>query len=80
MGRELSERHLSYVKYGHVIQFDGLKTKAVYSLNDRLMKHNLIGHLPQQQQMENELKAMIQQYMVRMKGNRLVVDSKNTEN
>ena len=69
-----------YVKYGHVIQFDGLKTKAVYSLNDRLMKHNLIGHLPQQQQMENELKAMIQQYMVRMKGNRLVVDSKNTEN
>ena len=69
-----------YVKYGHVLQFDGLKTKAVYSLKDRLMKHNLIGRLPQQQQMENELKAMIQQYMVRMKGNRLVVESNNTEN
>jgi phosphoglycerol transferase MdoB-like AlkP superfamily enzyme len=69
-----------YVKYGHVLQFDGLKTKAVYSLKDRLMKHNLVGRLPQQQQMENELKAMIQQYMVRMKGNRLVVESNNTEN
>ena len=60
-----------YVKYGYVLQFDGLKTKAVYSLDDRLMKQNLIGKVPQQQQMELELKAIIQQYMERMTQNRL---------
>ena len=61
-----------YVKYDHVIQFDGEKTRAVYALDDRLMKHNLVGKLPQQPQMERELKAIIQQYMERMTQNRLV--------
>ena len=60
-----------YVKYGHVLQFDGQRTRAVYSLDDRLMKHNLIGKVPQQPQMERELKAIIQQYMERMTENRL---------
>ena len=62
-----------YVKYGHVLQFDGERTRAVYALDDRLMKHNVIGHVPQQTQMERELKAIIQQYMERMTQNRLVV-------
>ena len=61
-----------YVKYGHVLQFDGQKTCAVYSLDDRLMKHNLIGKVSQQVQMERELKAIVQQYMERMTENRLV--------
>ncbi|MBO5615489.1 MAG: LTA synthase family protein, partial [Prevotella sp.] len=30
-----------YVKHGCVLQFDGQKTKAVYSLQDSLMQHNL---------------------------------------
>ena len=60
-----------YVKYGYVLQFDGQKTRAVYALDDRLMKTNLIGKVPQQQQMELELKAIIQQYMERMTQNRL---------
>jgi hypothetical protein len=60
-----------YVKYGHVLQFDGQQTKAVYSLDDRLMKKNLLGKVPQQQQMEQELKAIIQQYMERMTEDRL---------
>ncbi len=60
-----------YVKYGHVLQFDGEKTTAVYSLEDRLMKNNIVGQLPQQGQMEQELKAIIQQYMERMVNNRL---------
>ena len=55
----------------HVLQFDGQRTRAVYSLDDRLMKHNLIGKVPQQPQMERELKAIIQQYMERMTENRL---------
>ena len=61
-----------YVKYGYVLQFDGKKTHAVYSLDDSLMKHNLVGHVAEQRQMERELKAIIQQYMERMTENRLM--------
>ena len=64
-----------YVKQGHVLQFDGTQTKAVYALSDSLMKRNLIGKVPQQPQMEIELKAIIQQYMTRMTQDRLVVNS-----
>jgi hypothetical protein len=35
------------------------------------MKQNLIGKVAQQQQMETELKAIIQQYMERMTQNHL---------
>ena len=65
-----------YVKHGHVLQFNGEKTVAVYDLNDRLMQKNLIGKVPQQQQMERELKAIIQQYMQRMTENRLSLPHK----
>ena len=64
-----------YVKYGHILQFDGQHTRAVYSLEDRLMKKNIIGKFPKQNQMERELKAIIQQYMERMTENRLTPDS-----
>ena len=60
-----------YVRQGHVLQFDGEQTKAVYALNDSLMQHNLVGKVPQQVQMERELKAIIQQYMSRMTQDRL---------
>ena len=60
-----------YVKYGHVLQFDGSQTKAVYSLDDRMMKHNLKGKVGVQAKMEHELKAIIQQYMERMTQDRL---------
>ena len=61
-----------YVKYGYVLQFDGQKARAVYRLDDSLMKQNLLGKVPEQQQMELELKAIIQQYMERMSQNRLL--------
>jgi phosphoglycerol transferase MdoB-like AlkP superfamily enzyme len=61
-----------YVKYGHVLQFDGQHTRAIYSLKDSLMQQNLIDHVPQQAQMEREIKAIIQQYMERMTENRLI--------
>lgn len=60
-----------YVKHGHVLQFDGTQSRGVYALTDSLMQQNLIGQLPQQQQMERELKAIIQQYMSRMTTDRL---------
>jgi phosphoglycerol transferase MdoB-like AlkP superfamily enzyme len=61
-----------YVKYGYVIQFDGRETRAIYALDDRLMKNNLVGKVSVQKQMERELKAIIQQYMERMTENRLL--------
>ena len=61
-----------YVKNGYVLQFDGQRTKAVYALSDSLMQHNLLGHYPAQGQMEQEVKAIIQQYMERMTQNRLL--------
>ncbi len=60
-----------YVKHGHVLQFDGQQTKAVYALTDSLMQHDVKGKMRQQQQMERELKAIIQQYMERMTQDRL---------
>ena len=68
-----------YVKHGHVLQFDGQQTKAVYALTDSLMQHNVKGKLPQQVQMESELKAIIQQYMLRMVENRLVPPENENE-
>lgn len=60
-----------YVKHGHVLQFDGQRTRAVYSLRDSLMQHNLAGKVVEQPAMERELKAIIQQYMERMTQDRL---------
>jgi len=65
-----------YAKHGHVLQFDGEHTRAVYALNDSLMQTNLLGRVPQQQQMERELKAIIQQYMTRMVNDKLIVIQK----
>lgn len=63
-----------YVKHGHVLQFDGQQTKGMYALDDSLMQHNLVGKVPQQPQMELELKAIIQQYMERMTQDGLKVE------
>ena len=59
--------YYQYVRYGYVLQFDGTSTTAIYSLDDKLMKNNIKGKVEIQQQMERELKAIIQQYMERMK-------------
>ena len=67
-----------YVKHGHVLQFDGERTTAVYSLQDSLMQNNLLNDNSQFsilhsqfQEMEHEVKAIIQQYMERMTQDRL---------
>ncbi len=61
-----------YVKGNYLLQFDGRQTKAVYRFRtDLLLKQNLAGHVPEQAQMERELKAIIQQYMTRMTKNQL---------
>ena len=61
------------VKGDLMLQFDGTKTTAVYRFKtDKLLHENLVGKLPEQQEMEIFLKAIIQQYMSRMNENRLL--------
>ena len=56
-----------------MLQFDGEKTTAVYRFKtDKLLKTNLVNQLPEQQRMEQFVKALIQQYMSRMNDNRLL--------
>ena len=62
-----------------LLQFDGAKTTAVYRFKtDKLLKDNLAGRLPEQQEMELFLKALIQQYMSRMNENRLTIKTNNS--
>ena len=64
-----------YVKGNYLMQFDGSKPTAMYRFReDQLLKHNLLTDAPADTMaiMENELKAIIQQYMQRMNSNRLV--------
>ena len=61
-----------YVKRGHVLQFDGEKAIGMYALTDSLMQNNLNGKVADQPWMIQELKAIIQQYMSRMKEDRLL--------
>ena len=66
-----------YVKHGHVLQFDGHQTRAVYALSDSLMQHNLLQESEAQRdsslpKIERELKAIIQQYMERITQDRML--------
>jgi len=55
------------------IQFDGQRVKAVYRFKeDPLLQHNLVGSLPQEAELANLLKGIIQQYMTRLSENRLL--------
>jgi len=61
------------VKGDVMLQFDGEKTTAVYRFKtDPLLKQNLVGQLAEQQALETQLKAIVQQYMSRMNDNRLL--------
>lgn len=63
-----------YFKGDLMLQHDGTAVKALYDFkHDTLLQHNLKGTKPEQAAMERELKAIIQQYMNRMNGNRLTV-------
>lgn len=65
-----------YVKYGYVLQFNNNRTTGIFTLADRKMEHNLLGRVPVQQRMEQELKAVIQQYMHRMVNNQISINAK----
>lgn len=63
-----------YCKGNYVLQFDGEKTVGIYRLTDYRMQHNLKGAVAEEAQLEREVKAVIQQYMNRMRNNQLTTD------
>ena len=64
-----------YFKGDYMLQFDGEKSIAVFTFKtDRLLQNNLLNQLPEQQQMEKELKAIIQRYRLRMNGDKMTIE------
>jgi len=65
-----------YLEDGYLLQFNGEKSMALYQMkNDSLLKNNLLLELPElKQEMENKLKAYIQDYNYRMINNQLELD------
>lgn len=61
-----------FIQNGYNLQFDGEKTAALYALNDSTQQNNLKG-LEEKTEMEQKLKAIIQQYMIRMKTDSLTI-------
>lgn len=69
-----------YVKYGYILQFDGNKSIAMYSIDDHLMSKNVITENEVlKQKMETEVKAIIQSYMDRMINDELTVSKPETK-
>ena len=63
-----------FFKGDYLLQFDGRNAVAMYAFKtDKLLEHNLLGQIDVQQSMEDELKAIVQQYMIRMNNDELVV-------
>ena len=67
-----------YYKGEFVLHFNGDRSTALYNLHkDIEMKENIIGNNDVQEDMERELKAIIQQYMNRMVQDRLTPQTDN---
>lgn len=65
-----------YFKGNYMLQFDGTSVRAVYDfVGDPLLQENRAGRVPEEAEMEKELKAIIQQYIERMTSDRLTIDS-----
>ena len=63
-----------YTKGDYVLHFDGNQSVALYAWKqDPALKNNLIGQqLPELTNLENELKALLQQYVERLTQNQLI--------
>lgn len=59
-----------------LLQFDGQKVISVFDMkNDRMLANNKIGEFAAQDSMEIKLKAFIQQYMNRMRKNKICIEN-----
>ncbi len=63
-----------YLKGSYMLQHDGERVKALYDFkSDPMLRHNLKGKTAIERDLELRLKALVQQYMNRMNGNKLTV-------
>ena len=63
-----------YIRYGRFLQFDGQEPRALYAYEtDSLLTHNIIAGDSLMQPMTDQLKSIIQQYMLRMNNDQLVI-------
>jgi hypothetical protein len=67
-----NNRLYQFMDNDYFLQFDGQEIKSVYSYkSDVFLQNNLLGKIPEQDAMKTKLKAIIQQYIERMMGNKL---------
>ncbi len=63
-----------FVKNDYLLQFDGNNVVGFFNIkNDWMLRDNLKGRLPEEEQLLKELKAIIQSYMERMNSDEVVV-------
>ncbi len=66
------------IKDNYLLQFDGEKVLGIYSYRtDRLLENNLKGKIPEEAEMEKEIKAIMQDCLERMEANKLTIESNN---
>ena len=59
-----------------LLQFNGEKVISVYDFkNDRTLSYNKLNKFAAQNDMERTLKAFIQQYMMRMRDNKICIEN-----
>ncbi|MDR1984302.1 MAG: sulfatase-like hydrolase/transferase [Prevotellaceae bacterium] len=67
-----NNRMYQFFQQDYFLQFDGEKTKSVYNYkSDIFLEDNQAGKVKEQPEMEKSLKAIVQQYIVRMTENQL---------
>lgn len=73
MGCQLLQWHIPVCGRDYLLQYDGRNVRAVYDIKrDWLLTSNIMGKVPEEEQMLRNLKAIIQQYMERMIEDRIV--------
>ena len=68
-----------FVKGNYMLQFDGQQVTAAYRYRtDSLLTNNVLATMPRDtlRNLTRQMQSVIQQYMERMTGDRLVVDPK----
>lgn len=72
-----SNQVFQFYKGDYLMQFDGQKITAVYNTKtDPMFQNNLIESLTEQAKHEKQIKAIVQQYVVRMLDNNLTATKK----
>lgn len=68
------------IKGDYLLQFDGEKVLGIYAYRtDRLLENNLKGKIPEEAELEKEIKAIMQNCIERMEANELTMNNQKPE-